>query len=67
MEMKKRMVAATALVLSAGLALSGCGADNGGGEAEKTADGKIKIVMWHGFSEADGKTLESIADFFKKC
>ena len=31
-----------------------------------TADGKVKITMWHGFSEADGKTLESIVDDFNK-
>ena len=27
---------------------------------------KVKITMWHGFSEADGKTLESIVDDFNK-
>ena len=49
------------------MALAGCGSSNGGsGDVQKTADGKVKITMWHGFSEADGKTLESIVDDFNK-
>ena len=61
MKIKKNLVAATAAVLAAGMALAGCGSSNGGsGDVQKTADGKVKITMWHGFSEADGKTLESI-------
>ena len=63
MKIKKNLVAATAAVLAAGMALAGCGSSNGGsGDVQKTADGKVKITMWHGFSEADGKTLESIVD-----
>lgn len=57
MKIKKNLVAATAAVLAAGMALAGCGSSNGGsGDVQKTADGKVKITMWHGFSEADGKT-----------
>ncbi|TCE54667.1 hypothetical protein [Bifidobacterium longum] len=67
MKIKKNLVAATAAVLAAGMALAGCGSSNGGsGDVQKTADGKVKITMWHGFSEADGKTLESIVDDFNK-
>lgn len=67
MKIKKNLVAATAAVLAAGVALAGCGSSNGGsGDVQKTADGKVKITMWHGFSEADGKTLESIVDDFNK-
>lgn len=67
MKIKKNLVAATAAVLAAGMALAGCGSSNGGsGDVQKTADGKVKITMWRGFSEADGKTLESIVDDFNK-
>lgn len=67
MKIKKNLVAAPAAVLAAGMALAGCGSSNGGsGDVQKTADGKVKITMWHGFSEADGKTLESIVDDFNK-
>ena len=67
MKIKKNLVAATAAVLAACMALAGCGSSNGGsGDVQKTADGKVKITMWHGFSEADGKTLESIVDDFNK-
>ena len=53
MKIKKNLVAATAAVLAAGMALAGCGSSNGGsGDVQKTADGKVKITMWHGFSEA---------------
>lgn len=56
MKIKKNLVAATAAVLAAGMALAGCGSSNGGsGDVQKTADGKVKITMWHGFSEADGR------------
>jgi multiple sugar transport system substrate-binding protein len=65
MKIRKTMMAVTALVLAAGLGLSGCGS-NGGGKTEKTADGKLKITMWHGFSEADGKTLEKLVKDFNK-
>ncbi len=61
MKIKKTLVAGLALTLVAALGLSGCGNKN-----ETTADGKVKITMWHGFSEADGDTLESIVDDFNK-
>lgn len=61
MNMKKSLVAGVALTMVASLGLAGCGSNGG---VEKTEDGKIKITMWHGFSEADGKTLEGIVDDF---
>lgn len=46
MKIKKNLVAATAAVLAAGMALAGCGSSNGGsGDVQKTADGKVKITM----------------------
>lgn len=43
MKIKKNLVAATAAVLAAGMALAGCGSSNGGsGDVQKTADGKVK-------------------------
>lgn len=41
--------------------MAGCGNSNG---VQKTKDGRVKIVMWHGFSEKDGKTLEKIVKEF---
>ena len=61
MKANKIIAAATGMILVAS-GLSACG----GGASSKTADGRIKIVMWHGFSEADGKTLEAIAKDFNK-
>ena len=61
MNMKKSLIAGVALTMVASLGLAGCGSNGG---VEKTEDGKIKITMWHGFSEADGKTLEGIVDDF---
>lgn len=61
MNMKKSLVVGVALTMVASLGLAGCGSNGG---VEKTEDGKIKITMWHGFSEADGKTLEGIVDDF---
>lgn len=58
MKIKKALVAGMALTMAAALGLSGCGSSKN--DVPKTADGKVKITMWHGFSEADGKTLESI-------
>ena len=44
MKIKKNLVAATAAVLAAGMALAGCGSSNGGsGDVQKTADGKVKM------------------------
>ncbi len=51
-----------ATLLGGGVALSACGNSSN----SMTKDGKIQIIMWHGFSEADGKTLESIAKDFNK-
>lgn len=65
MKIKKTLAAAVAIVTASTLGLSACGS-NGGGDVKKTADGKVQITMWHGFSEADGKTLESIVDSFNK-
>ena len=56
----KALAAAASLAMMATVGLSACG--GGSNDAETTADGKVKITMWHGFSEADGKTLESIVD-----
>ena len=58
----KALAAAASLAMMATVGLSACG--GGSNDAETTADGKVKITMWHGFSEADGKTLESIVDDF---
>ena len=63
MKIRKTLVAGLALSMVATLGLSGCGSSS---DVEKTADGKVKITMWHGFSEADGKTLESIVKDFNK-
>lgn len=60
----KALAAAASLAMMATVGLSACG--GGSNDAETTADGKVKITMWHGFSEADGKTLESIVDDFNK-
>ncbi len=62
--MNKTLAAALAIVTASTLGLSGCG--SAGGDVKKTADGKVQITMWHGFSEADGKTLEGIVDSFNK-
>lgn len=64
MKMNKTLAAALAIVTASTLGLSGCG--SAGGDVKKTADGKVQITMWHGFSEADGKTLEGIVDSFNK-
>ncbi|KFF31560.1 ABC transporter substrate-binding protein [Bifidobacterium bombi] len=67
MKIKKTLVASMALVLAASMGLAGCGSNGANGSKEaKTADGKVKITMWHGFSEADGKTLEKIVKDFNK-
>lgn len=58
---KKVAIGATALAVMFGAAA--CGSSS---SSSTTKDGKVKIVMWHGFSEADGKTLESIAADFNK-
>lgn len=63
MKIRKTLVVGLALSMVATLGLSGCGSNS---DVEKTADGKVKITMWHGFSEADGKTLESIVKDFNK-
>ena len=60
----KALAAAASLVMLTTVGLSACGGSNDG--VEKTADGKVKITMWHGFSEADGKTLNSIVKAFNK-
>ena len=60
----KALAAAASLAMMATVGLSACGGSSN--DAETTADGKVKITMWHGFSEADGKTLESIVDDFNK-
>lgn len=66
MKMWKRTGVATAAIATvAALALSGCGGGTGAtGSSSTSADGVVNITMWHGFSEADGKTLESIVDSF---
>ena len=51
----KALAAAASLAMMATVGLSACGGSSN--DAETTADGKVKITMWHGFSEADGKTL----------
>lgn len=63
MKFNKMLAASAALTVCASLALAGCGSNNA---VETTSDGKIKIVMWHGFSEADGKTLEQLAADFNE-
>lgn len=64
--MRVSKIAATlvsvATLLGGGMTLSACG----NSASSTTKDGKIQIIMWHGFSEADGKTLESIAKDFNK-
>ena len=61
MKIKKNLVAATAAVLAAGMALAGCGSSNGGsGDVQKTADGKVKITMWHGFSVSPSPMISRI-------
>ncbi|MFT8331744.1 MAG: extracellular solute-binding protein [Bifidobacterium psychraerophilum] len=59
--MKKFAVAGTALAMFASVGLSACGSSGSDGAG---ADGVVNITMWHGFSEADGKTLEKIVDGF---
>lgn len=61
MKIKKTLVAGVTLAMVASLGLTACGSSGG---VETTDDGRIKITMWHGFSEADGDTLESIVDAF---
>lgn len=60
----KALAAAASLAMMATVGLSACGGSSN--DAKTTADGKVKITMWHGFSEADGKTLESIVKDFNK-
>lgn len=50
----KALAAAASLAMMATVGLSACGGSSN--DAKTTADGKVKITMWHGFSEADGKT-----------
>ncbi|BDR55257.1 sugar ABC transporter substrate-binding protein [Bombiscardovia apis] len=59
---KKAAVAAVALATLGTVGLSGCGSSNGSDSGSK--DGVTNITMWHGFSEADGKTLKKIVDNF---
>ena len=60
----KALAVAASLAMMATVGLSACGGSSD--DVQKTADGKVKITMWHGFSEADGKTLQSIVKDFNK-
>ena len=62
---RKAAVAAIALATLSTVGLSACGSGSGGKDA-KGKDGVTNIVMWHGFSEADGKTLKKIVENFNK-
>ena len=48
----KALAAAASLAMMATVGQSACGGSSN--DAKTTADGKVKITMWHGFSEADG-------------
>lgn len=59
--LKKIVATAAALAVAGSLAACGNSSDDATDE-----NGVVNITMWHGFSEADGKTLESIVDGFNK-
>ena len=61
--MRQAAVAAVAVATLSTVGLSACGSGSNGAEGK---DGVTNIVMWHGFSEADGKTLKKIVDNFNK-
>ncbi|MFY9713090.1 MAG: extracellular solute-binding protein, partial [Microbacterium sp.] len=53
-----RLAAVGAVALTA-VALGGCSAPGGSESGEKTT-----VTVWHGFTEADGKVVDAIADEF---
>ena len=57
--LKKATVAAVAAASVLTFGLAGCGSSS-----STSSDGRITIVAWHGFSEADGKALTKIAAQF---
>lgn len=54
----KKTIAATALVGAVVLTASGCAAST------PAAEGPVKIDFWHGYTEADGKVLNSLVEEF---
>ncbi|KQR52032.1 sugar ABC transporter substrate-binding protein [Leifsonia sp. Leaf336] len=57
----KKLIAAVALAAGAAVALAGC---SGTGAASST--GHVDLTFWHGYTEADGKVLDTIVDDFNK-
>ncbi len=61
--MKSRPRSWMVAVLTAGaLALAGCG----GGDGSGSAGGKTKIVVWDGYTDAQGKSFTSLIDQYNK-
>ncbi|MFT4157375.1 MAG: extracellular solute-binding protein [Microbacterium sp.] len=59
----RRMRAAAGFTAAAALLLTGCSASETDGSGD--ADGSPTVVnVWHGFTEADGKVVQAIADDF---
>jgi len=57
----KKMLATLAVAAGASLALAGCSTSPGSGDS-----GPVTLTFWHGYTEADGKVLDSIVDDFNK-
>lgn len=56
---KSFILAATATAAAVTLLLAGCS-----GAEQPSADGKVELEFWHGYTEADGKVLDQlVADF----
>ena len=55
----KKKLGALALGASVALALAGCS-----GTASPSTSGPVTLTFWHGYTEADGKVLQTIIDDF---
>ena len=57
----KKLLATLAVAVGASLALAGCSSSPGSSDS-----GPVTLTFWHGYTEADGKVLDSIVDDFNK-
>ncbi|WP_223691514.1 ABC transporter substrate-binding protein [Leifsonia poae] len=57
----KKLIATLAVVAGAAAALTGCSASGGSSSSDH-----IDLTFWHGYTEADGKVLDTIVDDFNK-
>ncbi|WP_426626113.1 ABC transporter substrate-binding protein [Leifsonia sp. McL0607] len=58
----KKLLTTFAVVAGASLALAGCSATSGSSDTS----GPVTLTYWHGYTEADGKVLDTIVDDFNK-